>query len=333
MRLRSGTRQKLDRLTPLFYVAPVPPLWRTLLPYAITVLTVEAGLVSLAAARPWSAAALLSAATLLFLIRHPITRPTLRGRRRFSRATVFQTAVVFFLITTALTPFLQKAYGLRSLAALLARVPPPIRPAAVHAPQLDYTGVILTLPPKPHPPIEPPTRAEPTSLSTTARKLITIPFDGSYWYFKAPDTRPRPNARTERGDPLKANIRSTDHAALAMEAHQLLPAPIPTDCCHALRLDLVNGDTRPGVIRVEVLLKDLAGNASARLSLGSLVIPSSQPSHIPLDRPAVHESLQFQLPASQPGRSFNEITIVIRPAADRALAGSKIAIEDFVLLP
>jgi len=164
-------------------------------------------------------------------------------------------------------------------------------------------------------------------------KPVVIPFDGVYWYFKAPDTRPGPGARIQRGDPLKANVRSTDRLALDMEAHQSLGSPISTDCCHALRVDLLNGDDRPGVMRIEIILKDTSGGPHRTLFLGTLPIPSSQLQHIPLNRPPVHESLRFEIPTAAHGSRFDEIQVVIRPSFDRELAGSKVAIQNFVLIP
>jgi len=321
--------------TPLLFDVPqVRPLWKSLLPYCITIVTAQAGLAFLAAGHPWSAASLFSACLLLFLVRHPLVSATARNRRRFSRSTLLQTALVFFLITTALTPFLQQAYGLRLLANLLASVPastPQIRPA--HAADSAYSGVILTLPPQPHPRIEPPMRSERVNFSKALVKPIVIPFDGVYWYFKAPDTRPGPGARMQRGDPLKANVRSTDRLALAMEAHQSLASPISTDCCHALRVDLLNGDDRPGIMRIEVTLRDTSGGLHRSLFLGSLPVLSSELQHIPLNRPPVHESLRFEIPATAHGSRFDEIQVVIRPSYERALAGSKIAVQNFVLVP
>jgi hypothetical protein len=318
----------------LFELPSIPPLWRTLLPYCITIVILQAGLASLASGHPWSAAALLSAAVLLFLVRHPFVRSSAKSRRRFSRSSLLQTAVVFFLISTALTPFLQKAYGLHALASLLVTAPAPAsRPTPSLALGSDYSGVILTLPPKSHPRIEPPAPSDPTNFSTALPKPVIIPFDGAYWYFKQPDTRPRADARIQHGDPIKANVRSTDHRELAMEAHQMLPNPISGDCCHAMRIELLNGDDRPGLIRIELLLRDTSGKPVSSLLLGSMPIPSSQLQHIPLNRPPVPESLRFQMPATARGRHFDEITVIIKPSSDRALAGSKIAIQNFVLLP
>ena len=311
-----------------------PPLWRTLLPYCITIVVMQAGLVSLASRHPWSAAALISAGVLLFLTRDPLVCGIAASRRRFSRSSLLQTAAVFFLISTALTPFLQRAYGLRSLAAYLATAP-------AHATGLNpritssshFSGIILTLPAKPHPRIEPSAPSYRNSLSTALSKPLIIPFDGAYWYFKEPDTRPAADARIQRGDPIKANVRSTDRRELIMEAHQTLSTPISGECCRALRIDLLNGDTRPGLIRIGLLLRDTSSKPGSSLFLGSLPIPSSQLQHIPLDRPPVPESLRFRMPATARGRRFDEITVVIKGSSDRALGGSKIAIQNFVLVP
>jgi hypothetical protein len=197
----------------------------------------------------------------------------------------------------------------------------------------DYSGVILTLPAKPHHPIEQPTSSDQTNFSTALAKPVIIPFDGAYWYFKRPDTRPKADARIQQGDPIKANVRSTDYRELKMEAHQTLPVPISGDCCHAMRIDLLNGDYRPGVIRIELLLRDTSGKSGSSILLGSIPIPSSQLQHIPLNRPPVPESLRFQMPATAHGRRFDEITVVIKPTFSRARAGSKIAIQSFALIP
>jgi hypothetical protein len=317
----------------LFQTPTAPPLWRALLPYCITIVMVQAGLASLASRHRWSGTALICAAVLLFLVRHPLVRGMAKSRHKFSRFSLLQTAVVFFLISTALTPYLQRAYGLRSVASFLtipvAHTTSAVRPGwGTH-----YSGVILTLPPKPHPRIEPPTPSEQANYSTALARPVIIPFDGAYWYFKKPDTRPRPDALIQRGDPIKANVRSTDYREIAMEAHQTLPTPLSGDCCRAIRIHLLNGDDRPGLIRIELLLKDTSGKPGALLSLGTIPLSSSQLRNISLGRPPVAESLRFQMPATAYGRRFDEISVVIKPASDRALGGSRIAIQNFVLVP
>jgi hypothetical protein len=313
---------------------PADPLWRTLLPYCIAIVVIQAGLACLSFGHPWSAATLISASVLLFLVRHPWTGGTPRDRRSFSRAAIMQTAAVFFLISTALTPYLQKAYGLRSLSSLLAVSPVPhVRPASKLPLSSAYSGVILTLPPKPHPTIKPPSSSTHTDFSVPFSKPVVIPFDGVYWYFKPPDTRPKPNARIQQGDPIKASVRSTDYVELKMEAHQMLFPSIAGDCCHAIRVELLNGDYRPGVIEIELLLSNTSAKGRPAISLGSIPIPSSELQHIPLDRPPVPESLRFQIPPAARGSRFDEITVVLKAASERNRASSKIAIQNFVLLP
>lgn len=317
----------------LFQPLAAPPLWRALLPYCITIVLVQAGLASLASRHRWSGTALICAAVLLFLVRHPVLRSMANSRRRFSRFSLLQTAAVFFLITTALTPYLQRAYGLRTLASFLTLPAAHTRSAVRPGWGSHYSGVILTLPPKPHPRIVPPTPSDQANYSTALSKPVIIPFDGAYWYFKRPDTRPRPDALIERGDPIKATVRSTDYREIAMEAHQTLPTPFSGDCCRAIRIHLLNGDDRPGLIRIELLLKDTSGKPGTSVSLGTIPLPSSQVRNISLGRPPVAESLRFQMPTQAHGRRFDEISVVIKPALDRALGGSRIAIQDFVLLP
>lgn len=337
LNLWSGLSQDEEPPAPIARVFLLPPstvpLWRAILPYCIMVVVVQAGLAFLVSGHPWSATALMSAGVLLLLARHPFLPGVADSRRKFSRFSILQTAAVFFLISTALTPYLQEAYGMGSLVSYLATQAPLRRPATRPAFSSGYSGVILTLPPKAHPHIQPPAPSNPTRFSAALAKQVIIPFDGAYWYFKQPDTRPSPNARIQQGDPIKANVRSTDHRHLAMEAHQMLPTPISGDCCHAMRIDLLNGDDRPGVIRIELVLRETSGKLGSALSLGSVAIRSSQRQHISLGRPPVPESLRFRMPTMARGRRFDEITLVIEPSSDRALGGAKIAVQDFVLVP
>jgi hypothetical protein len=63
------------------------------------------------------------------------------------------------------------------------------------------------------------------------------------------------------------------------------------------------------------------------------VIPSSKARSISLMRPPIKEVLTFQFPAAAPIRKFDEITLMIRPAWERGLAGSRVSIQNFVLVP
>ena len=199
-------------------------------------------------------------------------------------------------------------------------------PSAIHdakAPGSDYSGVILILPRKPHPDIVPPAPVTHTNLAGSRLKTVLIPFDGVYWYFKRPDLRPKPDARTVQGDPTKANVRSTDFQALSMEAHQSLGAPLSMNCCSALRVALQNADNRLGAISVEILLTNNASpQHPSTESLGTLAISSSEAQTISLTRPPINEVLTFPIPATAHGKEFNEITVRMKPSQERSRARS-----------
>lgn len=80
-----------------------------------------------------------------------------------------------------------------------------------------------------------------------------------------------------------------------------------------------------------VVLNDARHSQS--LYLGSHLVESSESPGFSLNRPPVEESLRFALPAKSTMQRFDEITVVFMPSAERALAGVKIAILEFRLLP
>jgi hypothetical protein len=186
---------------------------------------------------------------------------------------------------------------------------------------------------KPHREIVPPIRADPLHSTGALAKPLEIPFDGAYWYFQISDTRPGPDARIQRGDPLSTNIQSTNRIRIAMEAHQTLTSSINMNCCKAMQLNLVNADNQEGRIAVKVLLSDTVARPFSAVSLGSAVIPSSKAHLISFQRPPTNESMTFRFPPNVHGADFNSIAALVRPDWDRALAGSKVSIQSIVLLP
>jgi uncharacterized membrane protein SirB2 len=176
-----------DRTRPaarlLFCSEPLPPLWHTLLPYVVVAIATQAGVALLISGDPWFATALFSIGILILLLRHILIAPEQldRQRRRFSKSSFVQTAIVFFLIAMALTPFLQRAYALQSLTSFLAMRTPPPPPSLAKIPQGGYSGVVLPLPPKPHPRTDPPPSHTEVSFSSAILKPVVVPFDGAYW--------------------------------------------------------------------------------------------------------------------------------------------------------
>jgi hypothetical protein len=309
------------------------PLWLALLPAVAAALLAEGGMALLAADHAWLAGCLFATGVV-----YPIKRWTALAAehaahpRSASRASAGNSVLVWLLLLLALTPFLA-SYAVSEWSRVLgvsaatgSRTP---APSHGHGAAHGYLGLILLTPPKPHVLVAP----VPLDSSLTLGKPKVIEFDGAYLYYQEPATGPGPDAHVMRGDPVKNRIRSTDDLPLSMEAHQRLGQEFPMSCCRSLRVDVTNADTVAGPIAMEVLLRDSRSGHASPVSLGTMLLPSSRVSPMPLKRPAVADSVTFRLPPGARGRSFNEIIVRIQPGRLRALAGAKVAIDDFTLQP
>lgn len=187
-------------------------------------------------------------------------------------------------------------------------------------------------------------------LGVKIAEALEIPFDGQYWYFKWPEKKPRSTARVVRGSSTKTQVSSSDRYPLVMEAHQKLAQPLDLGCCNAMDLVVENADRLEGAIALELWVKKLpdakAAVAKQRINavapeqaphyLGTMVIPSSE---LPVaQRPnasgkVAEETLRFAIPAAMDGTQFDEITVVVRQAPERARMGAKVAVKKFVLEP
>jgi hypothetical protein len=200
-------------------------------------------------------------------------------------------------------------------------------------PGSDYVGIILWPPPIKKTEIVPP-RPHSTSFAIgRASKPVVIPFDGQYWYFKAPSKRPGPRAHIAHGRATYVNVHSTDSAPLLMEAYQNLGTSIDLGCCSEIDVAINNADVRPGTIALGIRLGDSDSVGDPSLNLGERTIVSSNAAQIPLNRPPVDEILRFPIPRSTAIHQFNEITIVFLSARERARGGAKVSIQSFTLIP
>ena len=325
----------------LFHLQASPSLLRSVLPAALTSIALEAGAAALLLGYPLWAGGLFALCAVLLLWALPIKARSEEAARRAQvsrRSLVTGSLLVFLLTGVALIPFLRPSPLTEGLKRWI-RIPQV--EALTSLPKINaksqtyggYSGFILILPPKSREKIVPPAPVSRTSFSSVRTEPTIIPFDGAYWYFKAPDRRPKANARVVHGEPTKVNIHSTDLQALKMEAHQYLGNPIEMSCCRVLRLAIQNADDRVGEISIEVLLTRTTGKGSFTQSLGTLVVPSSEGKHITLGRPPVDETLNFPIPPGAHGRQFDEITVAIKPSWERMLAGAHIAVQHFELIP
>jgi hypothetical protein len=161
-------------------------------------------------------------------------------------------------------------------------------------------------------------------------KSVVIPFDGSYWYFRAPSRNPGPRAHVARGRPTDLNVHSADGYPLVMQAHQVLAEPIDLGCCSAVEVAITNADNGPGTIWLGMVFGDSRGRGS--LTLGVREIVSSGRGRVGLNRPAVEETVAFPVTEAS-GRRFDEITVLFVAAPERAREGAKVAIRSFTLVP
>jgi len=184
----------------------------------------------------------------------------------------------------------------------------------------------------------PPLPVERSLLHAGASRPVVIPFDGSYWYFQAPQHGPGLHPHLAHGDPVAMNIYSTGWVPLAMQAHQSLPQPIPVRGGEQFQLTLRNGDNREGRIEVGVLLTDSRGPGllpleKPTLMLGVKPMLSSEPPEFSYKASPVEEDLTFTIPQHPAAREFDTITVLFFPSPVRDTSGAHVGIVQFELMP
>jgi hypothetical protein len=163
---------------------------------------------------------------------------------------------------------------------------------------------------------------------------VVIPFDGVYWFFRAPDTQPPAKSRESQGTPEMFDIQSTDwHRPLVMQAHQNLVNTIPSSCCSRIEVALRNRDRYPHSISIELVLIDNSSPGKPSESLGRESVNSPGPRKIDEDGAPSTETLNFALPLGARLKQFDEILMVFRLDRYRARTAAKIGIDHFTLVP
>ena len=180
-----------------------------------------------------------------------------------------------------------------------------------------------------------PTPLQLTALRTSGRSAdpLIIPFNGVYWFFKAPDVQPPKTSRQARASPETVEIRSTDRRPLSIEAHDYLGNLIDLSCCSRIQIAIRNADRYPETVSLELVLVDTSVPNRPSESLGRMMVKSTRPWNI-YGKPApASETLNFSIPQRASLHRFDEVRIVFRLDRARADAGPKIAIDHFVLVP
>jgi hypothetical protein len=185
--------------------------------------------------------------------------------------------------------------------------------------------------------ILPPTPGIVPSLDAITKPLV-IRFDGSYWYFQAPQQAPGPEAKVARGSPLAANVRSTNFMPLMMEAHEKLATLVSLACCSGLEVEIETCDDRPGDLFLGVALADSApighvSSAKRELYLGLKPVTATTPGRSAAGCLPRSQTLRFAIPHSSAMRRFNEIRVIFTPDPTQAEVGARIAVKQFELVP
>jgi hypothetical protein len=197
---------------------------------------------------------------------------------------------------------------------------------------LGYRRIILwPFPEKKKVVVAVPSSTSPRGWDTS--KPVTIPFDGSYWYFQPRGNTLGTRAHIAHGNPLTVDIRTTNYIPLIMEAHQSLGAAIPLACCREIRVTVENGDNAPGILALGVLLTDSTSLGKPTLYLDQRTVVSTEPGHFAIKSSPVPEVLSFPVPTHSRIQQFDEITVIFFPDTVRPYRGAKIAIKQFDLVP
>jgi len=169
--------------------------------------------------------------------------------------------------------------------------------------------------------------------SSRSSDPLIIPFNGVYWFFKAPDVQPPKGSRQAHASPETVDIRSTDRRPLSIEAHDYLGNLIDLNCCSRIQIAIRNADRYPETVSLELVLVNASLPSRPSESLGRMIVKSTRPWNI-YEKPApASETLNFTIPHRPTLHRFDEVKIVFRLDRARADAGAKIAIDHFVLVP
>jgi hypothetical protein len=313
------------------------------------VLCAQAGVLTSFAGYPLSAALLVGASSSVWasaFLRDPSHRFSTSSHSS-SRALLFLSLAIVFT-AAGLVPYLRPTYGIRGLGLPnFARYMPSRgdrrgeqgrrrTPEGSLAPASDGDPGIILLPN--HQTITKliapaPVIANALLTAHGSAKPLEIPFEGVYWFFRAPDLHPPRSSRQAHGSPEALDIHSTDWRPLSMEARESLGSTIDLDCCSRIQIAIRNADHYPQTVSLELVLINSTLPGKPFQSLGSIMVTSSRPWRPEDKRSPANETLNFSLPRKPSLRRFDEVRIIFRIASVRADFGPKIAIDRLVLIP
>jgi hypothetical protein len=254
-------------------------------------------------------------------------KPREEGARPAARMSAAAVVAMLILIPLLLARFV------RENGAVETRAQAATRADAARGDGADaFQGIVLfTVPDKTKE--LPPVPMERDLLRTGMKKPLVIRFDGSYWYFQAPQHDPGLHPHLAHGDPVVVSIYSTGWVPLAMQAHQTLAEPVDLRSVGAMQVTVRNGDNRRGRIDMGVLLTDSRTPGKPSMYLEAEPIVSTETDRFAFKAHPVSEEVRFALPERRGIRKFDEVTVLFYPETERATLGARVGIEEFELMP
>lgn len=174
-----------------------------------------------------------------------------------------------------------------------------------------------------------PVLAPASSLAPRIHKPLVIRFDGPYWYFQFPETRPGQFAHQAHESPLNTDIEAKNSLPLVIQANQSLGRPIRIASCREIQVEIENRDNHPGDIDLGILLKDSSSKGKPTLYLGQQTVGRNP---VTGSTPR-SQTLRFSIPPHPRIRQFDEITVMLFPNYEHAFVAPKLAIQQFELIP
>jgi hypothetical protein len=195
-----------------------------------------------------------------------------------------------------------------------------------------YQSIILwPAPPKKQ--ILPPLPEEDGLTAKGTRRPLILRFDGAYWYFQPPDTRPGPEAHQDHGTPLAASIRSNNSFPLLAEAHQRLVNPIPLSPYGEIQVEIEDRLNLRSPVEIALLLTDSSTQNKPTLYLGQQPLLTSGTGGTASLSSIRTETLRFSIPKHGSPGKFDTITFMFLPENGYFFTAPKIAIDQFSLIP
>jgi len=166
------------------------------------------------------------------------------------------------------------------------------------------------------------------NMAPQSRVPVKIPFDGEYWLFQPPDSKPPSNATVMHGNPGQIGFHSTNSHPIWMEAHQSLSSPFDLTAYRSIQVEVRNSDSYPGSVPLELIVSD-SKQFRALLSLGRTEIAEKSSA----DRTGRVVTLAFQVPAVPRITSFDRLTFRFLPNPVRWQVSPAISIESVTMIP